>query len=841
MDLKSEILAHLDVRALYHKELGELKNGRGDQALGLCPFHEDTRASLSLNLKNGLWNCKACSAKGDVFTFIRKKYGTDFRGALHLLAKEAGIEIGRGNGRRGKKAGKATAQIVKTHDYHDEDGVLVFQVCRTHPKGFFQRRPDGKGGWVNNLDGVPLVPYRLPMVLKAQQVFIAEGEKDCDALAELGLTCTCNPQGAGKWRAEYNEHFADKQVIIIPDNDDPGRKHAQDVARHLHGVAASVKAVELPDLPEKGDICDWLQRGGTKEELLALADSTPEWNASADQQPITSEKDGKPAQSELLIALAADAEFFHTPDKTAYVTTPVDDHRETWPVGSKGFRLWLRGRFYKTFNNKAPSAQALQDALGVLESRALFDGLELSVHVRMAHTPEAVFVDLGTPTWEAVEITAQGWQVVTDPPVKFRRPAGLAPLPAPERGGTLEALCPFFNIRSDDWPLIAAWLTACFSPGPYPILVTQGEQGSSKSTLCRMLRALIDPNTSPLRSLPREERDLAIAAQNCWLPAFDNVSVVPEWLSDGFCRLSTGGGLATRTLYTNSDETLFNSMRPLLLNGIRGLVHRQDLARRSIILELPAISEAKRRPEASLWTMFEEVRASILGALYDAVATALANHSKVNLPSHPAMADFATWAVAAESALGIDPGGFLAAYRGNISEVVERSLAADPVASAVQKLMAEQERWVGTPTELLDALEGLVPERTAKMKTWPKAPHVLTNRLKRAATFLRAAGIEIEISKSGNRKILIDRLGSEKSVRSVHSAQDQEESENPPDASMDASPGLDAPGVHTDASQNEASREKDRKFYEMDAQDASDAKIPIHSMSEEDDFLEGEI
>jgi 5S rRNA maturation endonuclease (ribonuclease M5) len=838
MDLKAEILAHLDIRALYHKELGELKNGRGEQALGLCPFHEDTRASLSLNLKTGLWNCKGCSAKGDVFTFIEKKYGTDFKGALSILAQEAGIE----NRRRGKNADKARSRIVKTYDYQNEDGILIFQVCRTHPKGFFQRRPDGKGGWVNNLEGVVLVPYRLPEVLKAELVLILEGEKDCDTLAEFGLTCTCNPQGAGKWRAEYNKHFADKQVIIIPDNDDPGRKHAQDVAGNLHGIAASVKVVELPDLPEKGDISDWLMSGGTKEGLLALAESTPEWTSPTDQeQPLTSERDTKPAQSELLIGLAVDAEFFHTPDKTAYVTVPVDDHRETWPVGSKGFRLWLRGRFYKTFNNKAPNAQALQDALGVLESRALFDGPELPVHVRVAHTPAAVFVDLGTPTWEAVEITAQGWQVVADPPVKFRRPAGLASLPAPARGGTFEALRPFFNIRSEDWPLISAWLTACFSPGPYPILVTQGEQGSSKSTLCRMLRALIDPNTSPLRSLPREERDLAIAAQNCWLPTFDNLSVVPEWLSDGFCRLSTGGGLATRTLYTNSDETLFNSMRPLLLNGIGGLVHRQDLARRSIILELPAICEAKRRPEASLWTMFEEARASILGALYDAVAMALANRSKVHLPSHPAMADFAIWAVAGEPALGIEPGSFLSAYRGNITEVVERSLAADPVASAVQNLIAEQEHWEGRPTELLDALESLVPERTTKMKTWPKAPHVLTNRLKRAATFLRAAGIEIEISKSGNRKILIDRLGSGNSVQSVQSAQGQEESENSPDAAVDASPDLDASSVHPDASQNKASSGKDKEIEQMDAQDASDAESSVYSISENDDLLEGEI
>jgi hypothetical protein len=217
MDLKSEILAHLDVRALYHKELGELKNGRGDQALGLCPFHEDTRASLSLNLKSGLWNCKACSAKGDVFTFIKKKYGTDFKGALSILAQEAGIEIGQGNARRrGNKASRTAAQIVKTYDYYDADGVPVFQVCRTHPKGFFQRRRDGNGGWVNNLDGVVLVPYRLPEVLKAEMVLILEGEKDCDTLAELGLTCTCNPQGAGKWRAEYKSTLTISRSSSFP-------------------------------------------------------------------------------------------------------------------------------------------------------------------------------------------------------------------------------------------------------------------------------------------------------------------------------------------------------------------------------------------------------------------------------------------------------------------------------------------------------------------------------------------------------------------------------------------------------------------------------------------------
>jgi len=276
-DLKADILSRLDFRALYAKELGLLKNGRRDQAMARCPFHADTKPSLSLNLRSGFWKCFGCGASGDVFAFIERKYGTNFRGALALLAQEAGVDF-KGNGQRQKKGGgNAKRQIVQTYDYQDEDGNLIFQVCRTDPKGFFQRRPNGHGGWINNLEGVALVPYRLPELLKARQVFITEGEKDADALAALGLTATCSPMGAGRWRIEYNRYFLDKHVIILPDNDKPGRKHAQNVARHLHGLAATVKVVELPDLAEKGDVSDWLKAGGTREELISLAEAAPEW------------------------------------------------------------------------------------------------------------------------------------------------------------------------------------------------------------------------------------------------------------------------------------------------------------------------------------------------------------------------------------------------------------------------------------------------------------------------------------------------------------------------------------------------------------------------------------
>jgi hypothetical protein len=165
-------------------------------------------------------------------------------------------------------------RIATTYDYTDENGQLLYQAVRYEPKDFRQRRPDGKGGWVWNLNGVRLVLYRLPELARApssRPVFVAEGEKDVDRLTEMGLVATTNAMGAGKWRLSYAEALTGREVVILPDNDDPGRKHAQQVAQSLQGKAASVKVVDLLGLPPKGDVSDWLALpGNDKDKLLQM-------------------------------------------------------------------------------------------------------------------------------------------------------------------------------------------------------------------------------------------------------------------------------------------------------------------------------------------------------------------------------------------------------------------------------------------------------------------------------------------------------------------------------------------------------------------------------------------
>jgi hypothetical protein len=457
----------------------------------------------------------------------------------------------------------------------------------------------------------------------------------------------------------------------------------------------------------------------------------------------------RPTQANILVELAQSAELFHAPDGTGFAVLDINGHRETWPTRSKGFHRWLTRRFFDE-KGGAPSSEALKSALNLIEAKAQFDAPERRVHIRVGGAGEKLYLDLGDEMWRAVEIDSTGWRIVNNPPVRFRRAAGMQPLAVPVPGGSIEALRRFLNVNSDkDFVLVVAWALACLrNRGPYPVIALAGEQGSAKSTFSAILRSLLDPNTAPLRALPREDRDLFIAASNSHVLTFDNVSGLPSWISDTLCRLATGGGFAVRQLYTDQEEVLFDATRPVILNGIEEIVTRPDLADRALFLTLQPISEEHRRPERELWAAFEAERPKILGALLDAVVQGLKRLPETHLQKLPRMADFALWATACEPALW-PPGTFLSAYRGNLEEVVEGVLEASAVAIAVRAMMENRVVWTGTASDLLDTLA--VGERVSKSKSWPGAPNVLSGKLRRDATFLRKVGIDVVFDKDTKR------------------------------------------------------------------------------------------
>ncbi len=459
-----------------------------------------------------------------------------------------------------------------------------------------------------------------------------------------------------------------------------------------------------------------------------------------------------PKQADILIELAQEAELFHAPDLTGFTDLQVNEHRETWPIRSKGFRRWLAKKFFEATEG-APSSEALQSALNVIEAKAHFDGPEREVHIRVGGLGDQLYLDLGDDFWRAVEIGADGWRVVDNPPVRFRRAAGMQPLPIPTRGGSIETLRAFLNVQTDrDFTLVVAWALAVLRDrGPYPVLVLSGEQGSAKSTFSAILRSLLDPNTAPLRALPRENRDLFIAATNGHVLAFDNVSGLASWISDTLCRLATGGGFAVRQLYTDQDEVLFDATRPVILNGIEDIVTRPDLADRAIFLTLEPIPEEHRRAEQELWAAFEEARPQLLGTLLDTVCHGLKQLPNTHLDGLPRMADFALWATACETALW-PAGTFRDAYAGNRDEAVDSVIEADPVGSAIRSMMTMLPVWTGTASDLLVALDDEVGDKLTKTETWPATPRALSGRLRRAATFLRQVGIDIEFDRAGRAR-----------------------------------------------------------------------------------------
>jgi hypothetical protein len=454
--------------------------------------------------------------------------------------------------------------------------------------------------------------------------------------------------------------------------------------------------------------------------------------------------------TDALLNVATAARLFHATDGTPFADLVIDGHRETWPVRGKRFCTWLRQQYYeRTWD--APSPGALNAALNVLEAQAQFDGPERKVSVRLAEHDGLIYLDLADEFWRCVEIGPGGWRIADDPPVRFRRPAGMLALPLPARGGSLAALAPFLNLPDpNDFVLVVSWLLGALrAGGPYPLLGLSGEQGSAKTVLSKFLRALVDPSVAPVRALPREERELFIAAHNGHVMAFDNLTGLPAWLSDTLCRLTSGGAFALRRLYTDQDEVLFTAARPVILNGIEDVITRPDLADRAILLTLAPITEAQRRAEKTLGQEFELARPQILGALLDTVAQGLRALPRVHLERLPRMADFALWATACETAFW--PGGmFEAAYRKNRRAAIEDVIDADPVAACVQEIMATRSAWTGSATDLLRAGADLTDDGvTRRTAGWPRNPRALAGRLRRAQTFLRAVGIDITFAREG--------------------------------------------------------------------------------------------
>jgi Domain of unknown function (DUF3854) len=653
-------------------------------------------------------------------------------------------------------------------------------------------------------------------------LLITEGCKKALAATQAGFPCLsipgvwgwCLPRpkknGKGFGPFKLNADLAGiewkgRRVYLVFDSDlatNPNVALAEwKFAEALRALGADVRAVRLPPEADgqKNGLDDFLVRRGA-EALKLLVETARHPTEPPSKEP----KKKAPSAADVLAGIGLETDLWHDATQTAYATVGRHSH----PVKSKPFRQWLVNEYRRLSCGKIPNAEAVGNALAAIEAAAVFDGPERPAFVRVAGHAGRVYLHLADVDGSVIEIDAKGWRACDKPPVRFRKTSGMLPLPMPQHGGSFDDLRDFLNVADDDaFALVKAFATATFRPDdPFPVLVLMGEQGSCKTTTARVLKKLIDPSAAPDRGTPRDERDLMIRARGNWLLPYDNLSSLPEWLSDAFCRLATGGGFGTRELYSDDGEVIFDAKRPLILNGIAEFVERADLLERSLLIRHPPVPDKDRRPESEFWASFDAAHPKLLGALLDRVSAGMRELPGVNLDGCPRMADFALFAVACETGAG-EQARFQAAYAENQAGAREQALDVSSVPAVLVAMMENLPDWTGTASALLKALTDRLPTTsngTPKFpQDWPKTAAKLSGVLARLAPNLRRVNnlvMEAGRQPGGNRARFVritklPRRESNAETASPASPASRDDAE-PVDCERETpSPGSDGPSV----------------------------------------------
>jgi hypothetical protein len=451
-----------------------------------------------------------------------------------------------------------------------------------------------------------------------------------------------------------------------------------------------------------------------------------------------SERSHRIDQTQALLYHARAATPFCSEDGEPCASIPSTvDSRRVLTLRSAPFRDWLTANFYGEYET-APSTTAFRAALRVLEARARYGEMPArKVDRRLSFegdpfTPSRIILDLANANGEVLEISSKGWQTTGNLRHPFHQSETTLALPSPDSSPSSQPLVQFaeiFRLAQDNRTRAFSWLAAALRPiGPYPVLVLRGPAASGKSMLARALRALIDPSTVPLRRLPVRDRELRQLALQNWILVFDQVYRIPSKIAEALCALSSGDVLEVGR--AGRDPLVRELARPLILiaptdEARAAWTPPRTLSNRTLTIDLPPITAL--RSEASLLAQFEGLRPAILGTLATAVATALRRIREVDLGNVARFPDSAAWAVAAASALALDPADIAETFSASSSIWA----GSDPLREVVHEFLHQRSSWTGTATELLSQLRAIAP-----LAGLPATPKGLSQALPRVAGIL---------------------------------------------------------------------------------------------------------
>jgi len=452
----------------------------------------------------------------------------------------------------------------------------------------------------------------------------------------------------------------------------------------------------------------------------------------------------------LMTALLTEVDLFRTRDGEAYATVNMRAGTEHLPLEGSAFGHWLR-RWAQGRGEPLLGKTEVEKIAINLASRAHGLPDAHDVAYRVARVADRLYIDLGDEARRVVEVVpareepTERWKTIAgkDCPVRFVRPPTMRPLPEPVEGGTIDDFRRHFNVSTEgDFKLLMCWLLAAYHPtGPYVLGLVHGQQGSGKTTLCRLLVSLTDPELADIRALPQDPRDLAVAAQHARVLAFDNASVVPGPMSDCLCRLATGDSIVNRTLHSNKDQTVLKASRPVLISSIVELTRRPDLADRAVVIEARALEPTARRTEEDLLSAFEAERPMLFGTICDLLSAALGNYAAIEAPAGIRMADAARWAIAGLQFANWRAEEVGSIWRSNRHAANIALLDGDVVANALLDYLDQRpDGWAGRTSELLMQLTEQVTDGIRRSKVWPKTPEKLASDLTRLKPALESKG-----------------------------------------------------------------------------------------------------
>ncbi len=461
----------------------------------------------------------------------------------------------------------------------------------------------------------------------------------------------------------------------------------------------------------------------------------------------------KPTQAELIIKISNKIckEFFHDQYQTPYTAAITGDHIEALPISSKRFKNFLCGGYYEAYN-AVPNAESVTSGINILKYKADFKGAVRPLQLRIARDNDSndsndILYDLTNKDWDIVRISEKGWDIEKSP-IIFRRYSNQQPQVFPSREYDKDIFDKFMNLLNvkdnDNKLLLKCYIIALFVPGiQKAILMLHGDQGSAKTTLQELIKILVDPSSILTLAFPRDTNEFIQKLAHNYIACFDNVSVIPDWISDILCRAVTGSGFSKRMLFTDDDDIIYNFIRCVGFNGINLAATKADLLDRGLIIQLIKIRKDTRRENKALWAEFEKIRPQLLGYIFDILVKVLATISSVTLTELARMADFAKACEAISRCMGNKPDTFIKAYDRNIQLQTEQVLESNMIAPVIVKIMEDRNEWIGSATQLLSDMETLagIMRVNTKSRAWPKGPNILIRRLNEVKATFEEVGI----------------------------------------------------------------------------------------------------